>query len=169
MKLPNIEQSNTHINKSKKAKSLIKQKYKIIPETNNESSIYKVDSLLNKMKEINEIRIYLKEGFIKNEIDDIFIKDIETEYAEQFLLKMKMLSTKKMINKVLKLCPLKNCDFELNNEFTYINNTEKYLKVMHIYPVFDRKESNFKTIQNISSFKKEKTKLVMKNLKISRH
>ena len=154
MKLPNIEQSNTHINKSKKAKSLIKQKYKIIPETNNESSIYKVDSLLNKMKEINEIRIYLKEGFIKNEIDDIFIKDVEKEYAEQFLLKMKMFPTKKMINKVLKICPLKNCDFELNNEFTYVNNIEKYLKVMHIYPVFDRKESNFKTIQNISSFKK---------------
>ena len=155
MKLPNIEQSNHLFNKAKKDISLIKQKYKIIQKTNNESSGYKVDSLLNKMKEIKEIRIYLKDPFEKNEVDDSFIKDIEKEFAEQYLIKMKIFPTKKMINKVLQLCPLKKCDFELNNEYTYVNNKEKFLKVIHIFPVFERKDNYYKTIENATiSFKK---------------
>ena len=152
MKLPNIDQSNQLLDNHKKSHSLIKQKYKIIPEKNNDTENFKVDSFLNKMKEIKEIRIYLKESFTKNEIDNTFMKDIEKEYAEQYLLKMKMFPTKKLIRKVLKLCPLKNCDFELLNEYTYINNIEKFLKVIHIYPIFDRKD-HFKTIQNITSLK----------------
>ena len=116
---------------------------------------YKVDSLLNKMKEIKEIRIYLKDLFEKNEVDDSFIKDIEKEFAEQYLIKLKIFPTKKMINKVLQLCPLKKCDFELNNEYTYVNNKEKFLKVIHIYPVFERKDNFYKTIENATiSFKK---------------
>ena len=158
MKLPNIEQSNHLFNKGKKDISLIKQKYKIIQKINNESSSgsgYKVDSLLNKMKEIKEIRIYLKDLFEKNEVDDSFIKDIEKEFAEQYLIKLKIFPTKKMINKVLQLCPLKKCDFELNNEYTYVNNKEKFLKVIHIYPVFERKDNFYKTIENATiSFKK---------------
>ena len=149
MKLPNIEQSNQNINNEKKAQSLIKQKYKIISEENEEP---KLDSFSNKMKEVKEIRIYLKENLSKNEIDNTFMKDIEKEYAEQFLLKMKLFPTKNMIQKVLKLCPLKYCDFELNNEYVYFNNAEKIAKVIHIYPIFDRKH-NYKTIHNVTSIK----------------
>ena len=149
MKLPNIEQSNQNIKNEKKAQSLIKQKYKIISEENEEP---KLDSLSNKMKEIKEIRIYLKENLSKNEIDNTFMKDIEKEYAEQFLLKMKLFPTKNMIQKVLKLCPLKYCDFELNNEYVYFNNAEKIAKVIHIYPTFDRKH-NYKTIHNVTPIK----------------
>ena len=151
MKLPSINQSNKNIDFPKKAHSLIKQKYKIIQENNDDTPGIKLDSFLNRMKEIKEIRIYLKQNFEKNEIDDIFMKDIEKEYAEQFLLKMKMFPTKKMVQKILKLCPLKNCDFELHNEFIYINNTEKFVKSIHIFPVFDRKENKFKTIENYLS------------------
>ena len=151
MKLPNIDQSNHLLNNHKKFHSLIKQKYKIIQGKDNDTEEFKVDSFLNKMKEIKEIRIYLKENFSKNEIDNVFMKDIEKEYAEQYLLKMKMFPTKKLIKKVLKICPLQNCDFELLNECTYVNNREKLLKVIHIFPVFDRKEK-IKTIRNTTSF-----------------
>ena len=147
MKLPNIEQSNQNINKEKKTQSLIKQKYKII------SDEPKLDTFSNKMKEVKEIRIYLKENLSKNEIDDIFLKDIEKEYAEQYLLKMKIFPTKNMVKRILKLCPLQNCDFELNNEYINYNNSEKFAKVMHIFPIFERKH-NYNTIHNITSFKK---------------
>ena len=150
MKLPSINHSNQKLDFPKKTHSLIKQKYKIIQDKNNDSFVFKLDSFLNKMKEVKEIRIYLKENIEKNEIDDIFIKDIEKEYAEQFLLKMKIFPTKKMIKKILKLCPLQFCDFELHNEFIYINNNEKFVKSIHIFPVFDRKEKKFQTIENIT-------------------
>lgn len=152
MKLPNIEKSNPHMNKSKKNHSLIKQKYKIV---NNEESVFKLDTFINKMKEVKELKIYLKENFNKQEIDDVFMKDIELEYAEQFLMKMKIYPTKEMIRKILKLSPLKLCDFELHNEFIYVNEKEKYIKVIHIFPVYGRKEKNFKTIQNINPNKRQ--------------
>ena len=148
MKLPNIDSQN-------KSHSLIKNKYKIVQGKDNDSSDFKIGSFLNKMKEIPEIRIYLKENFAKNEIDNIFMKDIEKEYAEQYLIKMKIFPTKNLMKKILKLCPLKSCDFELQNEYTYVNNTEKFVKVLHIYPIFDKRKNNLKAIQihNISSIK----------------
>jgi hypothetical protein len=158
MKLPNIEKSNPHMSKAQKSNSLIKQKYKII---NNEESVYKLDTFINKMKEVKELKIYLKENFNKQEIDDVFMKDIELEYAEQFLMKMKIYPTKEMIRKILKLSPLKLCDFELHNEFIYVNEKEKYIKVIHIFPVYGRKEKNFKTI-NINSNKRKS--IIINNL-----
>ena len=151
MKLPNIEKSNPQMSKNKKNHSLIKQKYKIV---NNEESVFKLDTFINKMKEVKELKIYLKENFNKQEIDDVFMKDIELEYAEQFLMKMKVYPTKEMIRKILKLSPLKLCDFELHNEFIYVNEKEKYIKVIHIFPVYGRKEKNFKTI-NINPNKRK--------------
>ena len=158
MKLPNIEKSNPHMSKAQKSNSLIKQKYKII---NNEESVYKLDTFINKMKEVKELKIYLKENFDKKEIDDVFMKDIELEYAEQFLMKMKVYPTKEMIRKILKLSPLKLCDFELHNEFIYVNEKEKYIKVIHIFPVYGRKEKNFKTI-NINPNKRKS--IIINNL-----
>lgn len=152
MKLPNIEQSNQNMSKNKKSHSLIKQKFKII---NNEESVFKLDTFINKMKEVKELKIYLKENFSKQEIDDAFMKDIELEYAEQFLLKMKIYPTKEMIRKILKLSPLKLCDFELHNEFIHVNEKEKYIKVIHIFPVYGRKDKNFKTLQNINPNKRQ--------------
>ena len=158
MKLPNIEKSNPHMSKNKKNHSLIKQKYKIV---NNEESVFKLDTFINKMKEVKELKIYLKENFNKQEIDDVFMKDIELEYAEQFLMKMKVYPTKEMIRKILKLSPLKLCDFELHNEFIYVNEKEKYIKVIHIFPVYGRKEKNFKTI-NINPNKRKS--IIINNL-----
>ena len=146
MKLPSINSSKNDFHQ--KAHSLIKHKYKIIQEKNDESSVFQLDSFLNKMKEIKEIRIYLKENFEKREIDNIFMRDIEKEYAEQYLLKMKLFPTKKLKQKILKICPLKNCDFEFHSEYIYVNNTEKFVKGIHIFPVFERKENKSKTIQN---------------------
>ena len=158
MKLPNIEKSNPQMSKNKKNHSLIKQKYKIV---NNEESVFKLDTFINKMKEVKELKIYLKENFNKQEIDDVFMKDIELEYAEQFLMKMKVYPTKEMIRKILKLSPLKLCDFELHNEFIYVNEKEKYIKVIHIFPVYGRKEKNFKTI-NINPNKRKS--IIINNL-----
>ena len=164
MKLPNIVSQN-------KSHSLIKNKYKIVPEKDDDSSTLKLNSFFNKMKEIPEIRIYLKENFAKNEIDNIFMKDIEKEYAEQYLIKMKIFPTKNLIKKILKLCPLKFCDFELQNEYAYVNNTEKLVKVLHIFPVFEKKKNNLKTIQiqNISSIKSRQNTITNTNQILNRN
>ena len=74
MKLPGIDQSNRQINKTKHP-SLLKQKHKIITEQNNSSPTFKSNSLLSRMKEIKEIKIYLKEKFLKTKIDEQFLKN----------------------------------------------------------------------------------------------
>ena len=172
MKLPTIDQSSQYLDKTKDSHSLIKNKYKIIQEEN-DLSVLKMDTLINKMKKIKEIKIYLKDNFSKVEADEAFMKDIEIEYAEQYLLKMKLFPTKHMINKILKYCPLKYCDFELHNEFIYVNNLEKFVKVIHIFPVFGRNEKNFSTIQDLSSTRKRDENLnhlsKTKNLKTIVH
>ena len=63
------------------------------------------------------------------------MKDIEIEYAEQYLTKMEMFPTKKLIRKLLKIKPIENCEFHLANEVTYINEKPKDTKVIHIYPL----------------------------------
>ena len=153
MKLPNIDQKN-----KKNNSSLIKEKFKIIPEIKTESSTYKINSFLSRMKEVKEIKIYLKEHFIQKEIDDQFLTDVEKEYAEQYLLKMKIFPTKKLINKILALCPLKYCDFQLYDETIYINYNEKSVKSLHIFPVFDRKtkKANIFKDYNINIVKSKK-------------
>ena len=143
MKLPNIDKIS-----KKKNFSLIKEKFKIIPETKTQSSTNKISSFLTRMKEIKEIKIYLKDKFIQKEIDDQFLTDIEKEFAEQYLLKMKIFPTKNLINKILKLCPLKNCDFQLYDETIYINNDEKNVKSLHIFPAFERKKEKTKFFKN---------------------
>ena len=143
MKLPNIEQ----INKQKKH-SLINEKFKIIPETKTQSTSIKTNSFFSRMKEIKEIKIYLKDKFIQKEIDDQFLTDIEKEYAEQYLLKMKEFPTKNLINKILRLCPLKNCDFQLYDESIYINYDEKNVKSLHIFPVFEKKTKKMNFFRN---------------------
>ena len=143
MKLPNIDKIS-----KKKNFSLIKEKFKIIPETKTQSSTNKISSFLTRMKEIKEIKIYLKDKFIQKEIDDQFLTDIEKEFAEQYLLKMKIFPTKNLINKILKLCPLKNCDFQLYDETIYINYDEKNVKSLHIFPAFERKKEKTKFFKN---------------------
>ena len=153
MKLPDIEKSN----KKSKYPSLIKEKYKIILEQNNYSPTFKSNSFLTKMKEIKEVKIYLKDKFIKKEIDDQFLKDVEKEYAEQYLLKMKIFPTKLLMKKILKFCPLKNCDFQLYDETIFINYKEKNVKSLHIFPVFKRKEKklNYFGNYNLNTIKTE--------------
>ena len=166
MKLPDIEQSN----KKSKYPSLIKEKYKIILEQNNYSPTFKSNSFLTKMKDIKEIKIYLKEKFLQSEIDEQFLKDIEKEYAEQYLLKMKIFPTKMLIKRILNLCPLKNCDFQLYDEIIYINNIEKNVKSLHIFPIFERKGkkvknffNNIKTIKTDNFYSRNNRNIYIKN------
>ena len=153
MKLPSIENSSKHNNPS-----LIKEKYKIIHDQKNQSSSsFKSSSFLTKMKEVKEVKIYLKDKFIKKEIDEQFLKDVEKEYAEQYLLKMKIFPTKLLMKKILKFCPLKNCDFQLYDETIFINYKEKNVKSLHIFPVFKRKEKklNYFANYNLNTIKTE--------------
>ena len=153
MKLPSIENSSKHNNPS-----IIKEKYKIIHDQKNQSSSsFKSSSFLTKMKEIKEVKIYLKDKFIKKEIDDQFLKDVEKEYAEQYLLKMKIFPNKLLMKKILKFCPLKNCDFQLYDETIFINYREKNVKSLHIFPVFKRKEKklNYFGNYNLNTIKTE--------------
>ena len=153
MKLPSIENTSKHNNPS-----ILKEKYKIIHDQKNQSSSsFKSSSFLTKMKEVKEVKIYLKDKFIKKEIDDQFLKDVEKEYAEQYLLKMKIFPTKLLMKKILKFCPLKNCDFQLYDETIFINYREKNVKSLHIFPVFKRKEKklNYFGNYNLNTIKTE--------------
>ncbi len=139
MKLPVIN-SASKVNTSP---SLIQSgKYKIVETEANKQGEYFKKSL-NKIK---EIKIYLNKNFSSFDIDEIFLKDIENEYAEQYLIQMEMLPTKNLIKKVLKLRPLDQCDFYLSNESENINNNDKIYKVIHIYPDACENNSNKKRL-----------------------
>ena len=89
MKLPVIRSFKSNSPK------LIKDKYKI---TNNNSSLEdKLESFTNKLNEVQEIKIYLSKNFTAYDVDEAFIKDMEMEYAEQYLNKLQMLPTKSLI------------------------------------------------------------------------
>ena len=127
MKLPLINSS-----KLKPSKLLIKEKYKIVSD--NQSKENKLDSFNNRLNEIQEIKIYLSKNFNAYDVDETFIKDMEIEYAEQYLNKLEMLPTKNLIKKLLTLRPLEKCDFYLTNESMISNGVEKLVKIVHIYP-----------------------------------
>ena len=89
---------------------------------------------LRKMSKIIEIRIYLKATFHKTDIDDNFIRDLEIEYAEQYLNKMEYIPSKENIKKLLSLKPIEHCDFHLSTENVEVYGSDKQVKVIHIYP-----------------------------------
>jgi len=83
-----------------------------------------------KLKKITEIRIYLKQNFKKSDLDDVFIKKLENEYANQYLEKICLPSTKFNITKLLKVKPFDSCDFQL----TIDEIRNKNVKALHIFP-----------------------------------
>ena len=85
---------------------------------------------LSHLEKVIEVRIFLKFTFHKTDIDDEFIKDLEDEYAVQYLTKMEYLPTKEYKNKLLSLRPIEQSDFHLSVETI----REKTVKVIHIYP-----------------------------------
>ena len=139
MKLPVINSSKL------KSSKLIKDKYKIVTDNNNSLKENQLESFARKLNEIQEIKIYLSKNFNAYDVDEAFIKDMEMEYAEQYLNKLEMLPTKSLINKILTLRPLEKCDFYLTNETMASNGTEKQIKIVHIYPgacITNRKKAN---------------------------
>ena len=114
---------------------LIKKKYKILSEeSKKEIQLFTVDSLSRQVDKVREIKIYLNNDFHKGAVDLEFLKDIENEYAEQYLTKMGFLPTKNLIKKLLILKPIENCDFLLTDERVYVNDKYKEAKIIHIYP-----------------------------------
>ena len=91
--------------------SLLKDKFRLVTESQKPINLIKGTHFLKKLNTIQEIKIFLGKNFNSRDIDDAFIKDIEKEYAEQYLLKLEILPTKKLIQKVLELKPLEKCDF----------------------------------------------------------
>ena len=128
MKLPLIKSSSVS-----SPKLLINNKYKIVSD-NSPSKEPKIDSFANKLNEVKEITIYLTQKFNAYDVDEAFIRDMELEYAEQYLNKLEMLPTKKLINKLLTLKPLEKCDFYLANETIVKNGQKEQLKIINIYP-----------------------------------
>ena len=127
MKLPLIKSSN--INHPK----LINNNIKIVDD-NKKQKDTNPKSLISRIKEIQEIRIFLSQNFNAYDVDENFIKDMELEYAEQFLNKLEILPTKILINKILAIKPLEKCDFYLTSEMIKSNDGEKPAKIVHIYP-----------------------------------
>ena len=159
MKLPLINSS-----KLKTTKLLIKDKYKIVPDNNQKEK--KLDSFNSKLNEVQEIKIYLSKNFNAYDVDEVFIKDMEIEYAEQYLTKLEMLPTKLLIHKILTLRPLEKCDFYLTNESMLNNGVEKLMKIVHIYPgacVNNKKKLN----QSEDSKKNNIQKYLGKNIESS--
>ena len=130
MKLPSLKEM-------KKSTSLpiIKKRYRILnEESKKEFLLYASDSMTRQMDKIREIKIYLNSDFHKGAVDFEFLKDIENEYAEQYLTKMGFLPTKNLIKKILTLKPIEKCDFLLSDEKVFMNDIYKDIKVIHIYP-----------------------------------
>ena len=130
MKLPSLKEM-------KKSTSLpiIKKRYRILnEESKKEFLLYASDSMTRQMDKIREIKIYLNSDFHKGAVDFEFLKDIENEYAEQYLTKMGFLPTKNLIKKILTLKPIEKCDFLLSDEKVFMNDIYKDVKVIHIYP-----------------------------------
>ena len=128
MKLPSIKSPGT-----KSTKLLINNKYKILPE-NSPTKDHKLETFVKRLNDVHEIQIYLTNNFNAYDIDEAFIKDMEMEYAEQYLNRLEMLPTKNLINRILNLRPLEKCDFYLSNEIILNNGVEKQMKLVHIYP-----------------------------------
>jgi len=122
MKLPAIK--STSLNQPK----LIKEKYKIVSDDK------RLESFSRKLDEINEITIFLSKNLNAYDINETFYKDVKYEYAEQYLEKLQMLPTKALINKLLALRPLEQCDFSLSIENVIVNGVEKQMKIIRIYP-----------------------------------
>ena len=93
MKLPLINSSKL------KSSKLIKDKYKIIPDHLSKEN--KLDTFNNRLNEVQEIKIYFSNNFNAYDVDETFIKDMELEYAEQYLNKLEKLQTKALIQKLL--------------------------------------------------------------------
>ena len=145
MKLPSLKEM-----KKSSSLPLITKKYKILSEeSKKEILLLTEDTLAQKANKVKEIKIYLSEDFNKGDVDNEFLKDIENEYAEQYLSKMGYFPNKKLINQILKLKPIESCDFHLTNEITYINDKTKETKVIHIYPHID--ENNIFSLLNKSN------------------
>ena len=127
MKLPLIKSSN--INSPK----LLNNKFKIVDDIKKPKD-NRQESFLKRIKEIQEIKIFLSQNFNAYDVDENFIKDMEIEYAEQYLNKLEMLPTKHLIKKILILRPLEKCDFYLTSEVVKSNDGDKQAKIVHIYP-----------------------------------
>ena len=127
MKLPLIKSSN--INSPK----LLNNKFKIVDDIKKPKD-NRQESFLKRIKEIQEIKIFLSQNFNAYDVYENFIKDMEIEYAEQYLNKLEMLPTKHLIKKILTLRPLEKCDFYLTSEVVKSNEGDKQAKIVHIYP-----------------------------------
>ena len=134
MKLPLIKSSNITSHK------LITNKYKIT-EDNSKAKDNKQKLISTRLNEVQEIKIYLSQNFNAYDVDQNFIKDMEIEYAEQYLNKLEILPTKYLVNKLLSLRPLEKCDFYLTTESILTNEGEKTTKIVHIYPSNNNKNS----------------------------
>ena len=114
---------------------LISKKFKILSEEGKKELLkFKSNDLFERANKIIEIKIYLKDDFHNGDIDNEFMRDIESEYAEKFLTKMELFPTKKLVQNLLRIKPIDRCDFRLEREVIYINDVPKEAQVMHIYP-----------------------------------
>ena len=57
---------------------------------------------------------------------------------------MKIFPSKILIKRILSLCPLKNCDFQLYDETIFIDYIEKNVKSLYIFPIIEIKEKKNK-------------------------
>ena len=151
MKLPIIKSTNTATPK------LITNKYKITDDKK-KSKDFNLELLSSKIKTVQEIKIFLSQNFNAFDVDETFIKDMEIEYAEQFLNKLEILPTKYYINKILTLRPLEKCDFYLTSESIIINGEEKQAKIVHIYPNTADKNINKKKLIQSEDDKQNRAK-----------
>lgn len=158
----------TSLKEMKKSTSLplITKKYKILSEeSKKELLLFTSDTLSQKTNKISEIKIYLSDDFNRGDIDNEFMKDIENEYAEQYLSKMELFPTRKLIQKLLKIKPIESCDFHLGNEVVYINEKPKETKVIHIYP--SSTENNIFKSLNLNKKKNNNNNIINKKIQLN--
>lgn len=143
--------NNNSINKNNNFKNRlnIKDKYKI--KLNNkrkeDTSLYghnDLSCLSLKMKKISEIKIYLKQNFHINDINDMFMKNLNNLFATLYLEKLGIIATPFNTKKLLSIKSLDKCDFQLSLE----TNKGRVTKVLHIYPNYTNKNKLNQTNTN---------------------
>ena len=129
---------------------------------NNDLSTVQVD-FLYKMSKINEIKIYLKQNFKLNDLEDHFLSILDEEYAIQYLEKMGLVATKLNIAKLLKIKSLDKCEFQLSVDTV----RGKQIKVLHVFPNNpNKKQTSVNT--NIPKTNEEFEKLMGKSSLLKR-
>ena len=95
------------------------------------------------LKKITDLKIYLRRNVNRSDLNEQFIARLSKEYAALFLEKIGIKATPVNVEKLIKLRPLENCEYQLVED----KLKGKSVKVLQIFP--NKESKNTSNIANI--------------------